>query len=167
MKMASKPLWSQAQKEIVMHEKELCVYVPDRGTGKTTVMVARAKRLCEKLVEPGRVLIITYSRRAADEIREQFEKNRAPVVKTLHAIGYQIIQRNHALIGEKKLATHVDHMLILQELLTVLPRIPQIDTSNQTRWIQSMENLLKTFDYINELAKRSMKKNILTKIMRG
>ena len=103
-------------------------------------------------------MIITYSRRAADEIREQFEKNRAPVVKTLHAIGYQIIQRNHALIGEKKLATHVDHMLILQELLTVLPRIPQIDTSNQPRWIQSMENLLKTFDYINELGEEEYEK---------
>lgn len=89
------------------------------------------------------------------------------MVKTLHAIGYQIIQRNHALIGEKKLATHVDHMLILQELLTVLPRIPQIDTSNQTRWIQSMENLLKTFDYINELGEEEYEKNILTKIMRG
>ena len=106
MKMASKPLWSQAQKEIVMHEKGALRVCAGPGTGKTTVMVARAKRLCEKLVEPGRVLIITYSRRAADEIREQFEKNRAPVVKTLHAIGYQIIQRNHALIGEKKLATH-------------------------------------------------------------
>ena len=158
MKMASKPLWSQAQKEIVMHEKGALRVCAGPGTGKTTVMVARAKRLCEKLVEPGRVLIITYSRRAADEIREQFEKNRAPVVKTLHAIGYQIIQRNHALIGEKKLATHVDHMLILQELLTVLPRIPQIDTSNQTRWIQSMENLLKTFDYINELGEEEYEK---------
>src|SRR5699024_537569 len=104
MKMASKPLWSQAEKEIVMHEKGALRVCAGPRTGKTTVMVARAKRLCEKLVEPGRVLIITYSRRAADEIREQFEKNRAPVVKTLHAIGYQIIQRNHALIGEKKLA---------------------------------------------------------------
>ena len=87
MKMANKPLWSQAQMEIVMHEKGALRVCAGPGTGKTTVMVARAKRLCEKLVEPGRVLIITYSRRAADEIREQFEKNRAPVVKTLHAIG--------------------------------------------------------------------------------
>lgn len=158
MKMLSEPLWSQAQKEIVMHEKGALRVCAGPGTGKTTVMVERAKRLCEKSIEPGRVLIITYSRCVAEEIWEQFEKNKAPVVKTLHAIGYQIIQRNRALVGEKKLATQVDHMLILQELLTVLPKIPQIDTSNQTRWIQSMENLLKMFDYINELGEEEYAK---------
>lgn len=158
MKMLSEPLWSQAQKEIVMHEKGALRVCAGPGTGKTTVMVERAKRLCEKSIEPGRVLIITYSRCVAEEIREQFEKNKAPVVKTLHAIGYQIIQRNRALVGEKKLATQVDHMLILQELLAVLPKIPQIDTSNQTRWIQSMENLLKMFDYINELGEEEYAK---------
>ena len=30
MKMANKPLWSQAQMEIVMLKKELYAYVPDR-----------------------------------------------------------------------------------------------------------------------------------------
>ena len=154
MRLENEPLLSYAQKEVVLHDKGPLRVCAGPGTGKTTVMVARAKRLCEEMAEPERVLIVTYSRRTADEIREQFEKNRAPVVKTLHAIGYQIIQRNQRLVGAKKLATHVDHMLILQELLNVLPKLPQIDTSSQTRLVQSMEHLLKRFDYINELGEQ-------------
>lgn len=154
MRIENEPLLSYAQKEVVLHDKGPLRVCAGPGTGKTTVMVARAKRLCEEMAEPERVLIVTYSRRTADEIREQFEKNRAPVVKTLHAIGYQIIQRNQRLVGAKKLATHVDHMLILQKLLNVLPKLPQIDTSSQTRLIQSMEHLLKRFDYINELGEQ-------------
>ena len=154
MRIENEPLLSYAQKEVVLHDKGPLRVCAGPGTGKTTVMVARAKRLCEEMAEPERVLIVTYSRRTADEIREQFEKNRAPVVKTLHAIGYQIIHRNQRLVGAKKLATHVDHMLILQELLNVLPKLPQIDTSSQTRLVQSMEHLLKRFDYINELGEQ-------------
>ena len=39
---------------------------------------SKSKEIMRKLVEPGRVLIITYSRRAADEIREHLKRTELP-----------------------------------------------------------------------------------------
>ncbi len=142
---------SDAQKKIIMHGKGALRVCAGPGTGKTTAMAARAKRLIEEGVSPSRLLIATYSRRAACEIREQFEPDKTPAIKTLHAVGYQIIRRCQPLIGRKKLATRVDYMTMLQELLLVLPQIPQIDESDESSFIKSLELLLKTFGYIDQL----------------
>lgn len=144
---------SEVQKKVVGHSSGAMRVCAGPGTGKTTAMVARAIRLMEEGVAPSRILIITYSKRAADEIRGCFQGEDAPVVKTLHAIGYQIILRNQSVIGTKKLATHVDHMLMLQGLIRAIPVLPQFDESDQPRFIKSMEQLLKTFNYINLLGK--------------
>lgn len=151
MEVISETLLSHAQKSVALHNKGPLRVCAGPGTGKTTAMVARAKKLVAEGIDPDRILIVTYSRRTADEIRKLFDHDNMPVVKTLHSIGYQIIHRNQSLIGEKKLATHVDHMFMLMDLLRVLPKPQQIDDTDKTRLIKSMNQLLKTFECIEQL----------------
>ena len=100
---------SEVQKKVVHHSVGAMRVCAGAGTGKTTAMIARAIRLMEEGIAPSRILIITYSKRAADEIRGWFQGEDAPVVKTLHAIGYQIILRNQSVIGAKKLARKIKY----------------------------------------------------------
>ncbi len=70
------------------------------GTGKTRTLVARAAWLCEQGVQPGRILLLTFTRRAADDMLSRA----APRARsangringgTFHAIAHRII-RQHA-----------------------------------------------------------------------
>lgn len=45
------------------------------GSGKTTVVVDRAKEIVESGVDGNRVLVITFTKASADEMKERFEKN--------------------------------------------------------------------------------------------
>ena len=64
---------SEVQKKVVHHSVGAMRVCAGPGTGKTTAMIARAIRLMEEGIAPSRILIITYSRRAADEIRGWFQ----------------------------------------------------------------------------------------------
>ena len=45
------------------------------GSGKTTVITHRVKCLIDEYgVEPGSILVITFTRAAADEMKQRFQK---------------------------------------------------------------------------------------------
>ncbi len=63
------------------------------GTGKTRTLVARAEALLRQGVSPRRVLAVTFTRRAAAEMRERLEPTLPdpkdpPRVDTLHALAF-------------------------------------------------------------------------------
>ncbi len=57
-----------AQLAAVEHDGPALIIVAGAGTGKTRTLVARLARVVERGVPPGRVLLVTFSRRAADEL---------------------------------------------------------------------------------------------------
>lgn len=71
------------------------------GTGKTRTLVARASWLCAQGMDPARILLLTFTRRAADEMLSRITPapgaTQAPRVAggTFHAIAHRII-RQHA-----------------------------------------------------------------------
>ena len=75
----------------------VCCAVP--GSGKTTVLVARAERLAKS---NDKVLIVTFSNKAATEVEHRvpakYKQN--ITVKTIHAYCYDIIKNNWGLLGE-------------------------------------------------------------------
>jgi DNA helicase-2/ATP-dependent DNA helicase PcrA len=75
------------------------------GTGKTTTLTARVQFLLERGVAPERVLLVTFTRRAAREIigrvraLAENEGARRVVGGTFHSVGHATLRRHHAALG--------------------------------------------------------------------
>ena len=62
------------QKEAVLDESPACLVNANVGSGKTTVLTAKVRYLCEqKGVDPRELMVLTFTNKAANEIRERLE----------------------------------------------------------------------------------------------
>src|SRR5262249_61972362 len=59
---------NEQQRQAAMHPGGPLLVLAGAGTGKTRTLVARAAWLCEQGVEPSRILLLTFTRRAADDM---------------------------------------------------------------------------------------------------
>ena len=102
------------QLRAVMHGDGPMLVLAGPGSGKTAVLVNRLLHLVRDLrIDPGSILVLTFSRAAASEMQERFEKLAQasyPVTfGTFHAIFYHILrsqglyQRAGILTKDKKI----------------------------------------------------------------
>ena len=76
------------------------------GTGKTTAIVeAVVERITERRIDPERVLVLTFSRKAAQELRERIttrlrRTTRQPLALTFHSYAYALVRREFVLAGD-------------------------------------------------------------------
>ncbi|PTN32733.1 UvrD-helicase domain-containing protein [Desulfonatronum sp. SC1] len=68
------------------------------GTGKTRTLMGRITQLLQKGEQPRRMLVATFTRRAANELRErlvatQGQEEALPQADTLHAVAYEVWTR--------------------------------------------------------------------------
>ncbi|WP_069131381.1 ATP-dependent helicase [Rhodohalobacter halophilus] len=61
-------LLNRAQNEAVMHDSGPALLVAGAGTGKTRTLVYRVARLVESGVDPSEILLLTFTRRSANEM---------------------------------------------------------------------------------------------------
>ena len=92
------------QREAVLHEGSPLVVVAGAGSGKTRVLTRRIARLVVSGVEPWRILAITFTNKAADEMRRRVvELVGADAgrmwVSTFHAACVKMLRRNADRIG--------------------------------------------------------------------
>ena len=83
------------QRIAVITEEDNNLVVAGAGSGKTLTIAGKVKYLKERLgVEPEDVLLITFTKKAAQEMEERINKKLGiPVmVKTFHSLGYSIIR---------------------------------------------------------------------------
>ena len=67
----------EAQLQAIHHREGPMMVLAGPGSGKTTVITHRVKYLVEQCgVEPGSILVITFTKAAAQEMRKRFEKLR-------------------------------------------------------------------------------------------
>lgn len=74
------------------------------GTGKTQTLSARVEALLEDGIDPRRILLLTFSNKAAAEMAERIARKSkvaasAMWIGTFHAFGLDIIRRFHAELG--------------------------------------------------------------------
>ncbi len=102
-----------AQREAVLHEGGPLVVVAGAGSGKTRVLTRRIARLVLSGVEPWQILAITFTNKAADEMRRRVvELVGADAgkmwVSTFHAACVRILRRNAEQIGYRPTFTIYD-----------------------------------------------------------
>jgi len=98
------------------------------GTGKTRTLISRIETLLKRSIEPANILALTFSNKAAGEIRERIEvasPNAAAAIwaGTFHAFGLEILRKWGHLIGLPKDVRLVDPNNALFLLETALPNL--------------------------------------------
>ena len=94
-----------AQREAVEHGEGPLLVVAGAGSGKTRVLTSRIARLIETHgVAPGAILAVTFTNKAAGEMRERVGRllGRDPPgmwIGTFHGIGARLLRQNAALVG--------------------------------------------------------------------
>ncbi|MEU8143688.1 ATP-dependent DNA helicase [Nonomuraea sp. NPDC048901] len=119
------PVLDEHQRAVVQHRSGPLLVLAGPGTGKTTTIVESVvDRIERRGVDPERVLILTYSRKAAGELRERVtgrlrRTTRTPLALTFHSYAYALLRREAVLAGETppRLLTGPEQLLEIRRLL--------------------------------------------------
>ena len=101
------------QMEAVLHKDGPLLVLAGAGSGKTTVLIARVAKLIESGVRPWNILTITFTNKAADELKNRlvtklgFEAQDV-FASTFHSMCVRILRRDAELIGLPKSFTIYD-----------------------------------------------------------
>ncbi|MGH3390562.1 MAG: UvrD-helicase domain-containing protein, partial [Actinomadura sp.] len=96
---APAPVLDEQQRRVVEHERGPLLVLAGPGTGKTTTIVeAVVDRIDSRGIDPERVLVLTFSRKAAGELRERItarlhRTTRTPLALTFHGYAYALLRR--------------------------------------------------------------------------
>lgn len=135
--------FTAAQQEMIDAEEGVFRVLAGAGSGKTTCI---ANRIC-KLIEtshPKKILLITYTTKGVEEMREKIqywmtENGQTQYniddfnIFTFNGFGYEIIKQHYKELGfteEPRLIEKQEEMQLIQELLDKNPEIPGYDYAN-------------------------------------
>ncbi|MBP9715011.1 MAG: UvrD-helicase domain-containing protein [Candidatus Pacebacteria bacterium] len=105
------------QREAAIHTDGPLLIIAGAGAGKTKTITHRIVNLIKQGVAPENILAVTFTNKAAKEMRErivaEIEKNakgqnKIPFVSTFHSLGVYIIKENAQLLGLSRHFTILD-----------------------------------------------------------
>jgi DNA helicase-2/ATP-dependent DNA helicase PcrA len=125
-----------AQREAVLHFEGPMLVLAGAGSGKTRVLTTRIARLIEHHgVDPSRILAVTFTNKAAGEMRERIsrllrEEPKGMWSGTFHAIGARILRTSAHLVGRTSSFTIYDE----DDTLGVIKRLMEREGIPQKQW---------------------------------
>ena len=150
---ASAPRLDQAQQQVVDHAGGPLLVLAGPGTGKTTTIVAAvADRIERRGIAPERVLVLTFSRKAATELRERItarlrRTTREPLAMTFHSYAYALARREFVLAGDEP-----PRLLSAPEQLLEIRRMLRGEAQDGgTRWPDRLRPALATRGFAEEV----------------
>lgn len=129
---------NRGQDEAIKHGNGPCMVLAPPGSGKTLIVTERTRYLIEESgVRPDQILVITFTRYAAREMKERFErltagKNYPVTFGTFHSIFYGILKCAYG-IGANNLMSEKESSVLLQEVLdqTDIESIPEVEDEEE------------------------------------
>lgn len=93
--------FTSEQARIIEHEKGNCVVIAGAGSGKTRCLVERTSRLISRNYDGNRILVFTFTKKAAREIKTRIAKRLETDVEdlsvdtsTIHSLALRIFREN-------------------------------------------------------------------------
>ncbi|MEV4399738.1 ATP-dependent DNA helicase [Nonomuraea sp. NPDC049607] len=147
------PALDEHQRAVVEHRSGPLLVLAGPGTGKTTTIVESVvERIERRGVDPERVLILTFSRKAAEELRQRVtgrlrRTTRSPLALTFHSYAYALLRRESVLEGKAppRLLTGPEQLLEIRRLLHGELETGALD------WPPSLREALKTRGFAEEV----------------
>lgn len=129
---------NRGQDEAIKHGNGPCMVLAPPGSGKTLIVTERTRYLIEESgVRPDQILVITFTRYAAREMKERFErltagKNYPVTFGTFHSIFYGILKCAYG-IGANNLMSEKESSVLLQEVLdqTNIESTPEVEDEEE------------------------------------
>src|SRR5437762_12380537 len=118
-----------AQREAVLHFEGPMLVLAGAGSGKTRVLTTRIARLIEHHgVEPSKILAVTFTNKAAGEMRDRIARLLGDEPKgmwcgTFHAIGARILRNTARFVGRTPNFTIYDE----DDSLSLIKRIMECE----------------------------------------
>lgn len=116
---------NERQFEAVMHHEGTCLVIAGAGTGKTTILAYRVVRLIEDGEKPEGILLLTFTRKAAENMIVRCSKleERCQLLNayTFHGFAYAMLKKYSVYTGYEKDFTVIDpedaaeYMILLKE----------------------------------------------------
>lgn len=146
---------TESQKEFINFEKGKVRVNAVAGAGKTTVIAKRVLNLIKKRYNPKNMLLITFSIKGCQEIKEKIDYWRKQDnidfniddlnIYTFNSWGYEMINKHHKILGFKKhpkLIDVVDKNIILGEIISKYKKISSMDYINPYRKLFSAKGVV-------------------------
>lgn len=112
---------NEPQKQAVLHTEGPLMVLAGAGSGKTRVITHRIVHLIHKGIAPYNILAVTFTNKAAKEMRERVEQlshkflpsdratlDSSPLVTTFHSLGVRLLREFHDTLGLRRHFTIYD-----------------------------------------------------------
>lgn len=135
------PKFNEAQKSAVYHNEGPMMVLAGPGSGKTLVITHRTKTLIEHYgVDPSKILVITFTKAAAQEMRSRFQKlmgeRHQPVqFGTFHAIFFSVLKHAYHYTASN-IIRESDKKKLLLEIIEHM----ELDIEDTNDFIQELES---------------------------
>ncbi|MGZ9933226.1 UvrD-helicase domain-containing protein [Streptomyces sp. NC-S4] len=146
------PVLDAAQRAVVDHTRGPLLVLAGPGTGKTTTLVEAVTARVEAGTDPARILILTFSRKAAVELRDRtalrLGGSRAPQATTFHSFCYGLVrahQDTDLFADPLRLLSGPEQDVMVRTLLEGQRRIRSI------RWPDDLRAALTTRGFADEV----------------
>lgn len=133
---------NETQKQAVEHKEGAMLILAGAGAGKTRVITERIKRLIEKGIAPERILAVTFTNKAAREMRERVAlllnhtpgeaprrrpadplAETTPFISTFHALGVHILRAHAREVGLTRSFTIFDRGDSIRAIKNAMERV--------------------------------------------
>ncbi|MCW2637230.1 MAG: uvrD3 [Blastococcus sp.] len=147
------PTLDPTQQAVVDHPAGPLLVLAGPGTGKTTTIVEAVAARIDAGMDPEQILVLTFSRKAAAELRARITARvgrtiREPLARTFHSYAYGVLRRAALLRGDPppRLLTSAEQDAVVADLLR-----GDAEEEGAVRWPAGLAPALATAGFRTEL----------------